>query len=52
VRWISQSCVWHRLLIQAGCMVLILYGLKLASGHDPAAPIINVAGKGISAVRA
>lgn len=43
MQWASQPCVWKRTLIQAGCVALIWWGMKLASVPNPVSPVINVA---------
>jgi hypothetical protein len=46
VQWMSQPCVWKRTLIQAGCVALIWWGMKLASVPNPAAPVVTAARTG------
>jgi surface antigen len=52
IRWMSQPCVYKRLLIQAGCVLLIWQGMKMASVPNPVAPVINIAKDGVKSAAA
>jgi len=51
VRWITQPCVYKRLLIQFGCVLLIWQGMKFAGAPGPS-PINVVSDVGKTGARA